>query len=190
MSEWINKIIEEKKSLLDLLETSGYLDEVEKIGKIMIDALKNGKKIMTAGNGGSAADAQHFTGEIVGRFLLDRRALAAMTLCVDPAVVTAVSNDYEYVDACARQLDAVGNEGDIFLAISTSGNSKNLLKAIEFAKEKKITVIGLLGKEGGEISKVADYSLIVPHDQTPRIQETHTLTVHLLCQMIEQEMAK
>ena len=151
----------------------------------MIETLNNGGKIILAGNGGSAADAQHFAGEIVGRFTMERKSLPAMSLCVDPSVVTCIANDYGYEEVFARQIDGMGNPGDLFVGISTSGNSENIIRAVNICKEKRITTVGLLGKNGGKLQGICDYALTVPSNSTPRIQEVHTLSVHLLCEMIE-----
>lgn len=186
MQNWISSIVEEKKELMKkLAEPNGYLEQVEEAGQWMIEALGNGNKIILAGNGGSAADAQHFAGEIVGRFTMERRALPAISLCVDPSVMTCIANDYGYDEAFARQIEGLGNKGDIFIAISTSGNSGNIIRAIEVAHKKDIKVVGYLGKDGGKIKELCDLALVVPSNSTPRIQETHTLTTHILCEMIE-----
>lgn len=187
MKDWISHIIKEKQQLLAKL-SDGYLETVQKAGIEMSVALASGAKILLAGNGGSAADAQHFAGEIVGRFTMERRSLPALSLCVDPSVMTCIGNDYGYDEVFARQLDGLGNKGDIFVAISTSGNSANLIKALAVAKEKGIKSIGFLGKGGGKMKDLCDIALVVPSDSTPRIQETHTLTVHILCELIEKEI--
>ena len=185
MQDWIKQILEEKVDLLAQLETGSYLKELELVGLKMIETLNNGGKIILAGNGGSAADAQHFAGEIVGRFTMERNSLPAMSLCVDPSVVTCIANDYGYEEVFARQIDGMGNAGDLFVGISTSGNSENIIRAINTCKKKKIATVGLLGKNGGKLQGLCDYSLTVPSNSTPRIQEVHTLSVHLLCEMIE-----
>ena len=153
----------------------------------MIKTIKAGNKLILAGNGGSAADAQHFAGEMVGRFTRERNALPAVSLCVDASVVTSIANDYGYAEVFARQLEGIGKNGDIFIPISTSGSSENLIHAVREVRKKNIKVIGLLGKDGGEMKGLCDYALVVPSDSTPRIQEIHTLSVHLLCEMIERE---
>ena len=185
MDLWIQEIIEEKKVLIDKLAAEGYFDEVSKAGNMMADALKSGHKILTAGNGGSAADAQHFTGEVVGRFLKERGPLPAITMTVDPTVMTAVANDYGYDDVIARQVDGLGVEGDCVLLISTSGNSENMIRAAKVARERGIKIIGLLGKDGGKMKEHCDVPLVVTSKMTPRIQEIHTFSVHLMCQIIE-----
>lgn len=185
MNNWITEIITEKKTILDKLEQCDYLETLNEAAKCMISSLNNGGKIILAGNGGSAADAQHFAGEIVGRFLMEREALPAISLCTDPSVVTCIANDYGYEEVFARQLSGNGKSGDVFVGISTSGNSENIIRAIKVARKKNITIVGLLGKNGGRIKDMCDYALVVPSDSTPRIQEIHTFSVHLLCEMIE-----
>lgn len=187
MKEWITEIIESKKLLLERL-LGEYLDDVEKTGDMLSSVLKGGGKILLAGNGGSAADAQHFAGEIVGRFTMERKSLPALSLCTDSSVMTCIANDYGYDEVFARQLNGLGKAGDAFIAISTSGNSENLIKALNIAKEKEIKTVGLLGRDGGKIKNLCDFPLVVPSELTPRIQETHTLTVHILCEMIEKEI--
>lgn len=188
MNSRIEQTINEKIELLNKLKMNGYRDELEKAGQLMVEALKNGNKIITAGNGGSAADAQHLAGELVGRFTMERIGLPSISLCVDPSVVTSIGNDYGYDALFARQIEALGNAGDVLIAISTSGNSKNLIKAIEAAKGKGICVIALLGKSGGSMKDMADLSLVIPSDSCPRIQEIHTMSVHILCEYIEQTL--
>ncbi len=188
MRESIKKAISEKEELLEILKQNGYFDLVEETAAVMVDALKNGNKLLIAGNGGSAADAQHFAGEIVGRFTMERRSLPAISLCVDPSVVTCIANDYGYDEVFARQIEGNGKSGDIFVAISTSGNSKNCINAIKVAKENGIKVVGFLGKDGGAMKELCDYPLVVASNVTPRIQEVHTFTLHMLCEIIEQEI--
>ena len=188
MREWIREVIEQKILILEDLEQNGYLSELESAAEEIVNALKNGNKIILAGNGGSAADAQHFAGEIVGRFKRERCAMPAVSLCSDAAVVTCIANDYGYEEVFARQLQGIGKKGDIYIAISTSGNSPNCICAAQEAQKKGIKVIGLLGKNGGKLKNMCDHALVVPADSTPRIQEIHTLSVHLLCEIIEKEM--
>lgn len=188
MQDWISAIIEDKKNLMEDLCKSGYFDLVEVAGATLTAAIKNGGKILLAGNGGSAADAQHFAGEIVGRFTIERKSLPALSLCVDPSVMTCIGNDYGYERVFARQLEGLGNKTDIFIGISTSGNSANIINAIHVAKKIGMFVIGYLGKDGGKIKDLCDIALVVPTDSTPRIQEIHTLTTHILCEMIEKEL--
>lgn len=188
MRKELEQIINDKKQLLDMLGETGYLDTIEQVTQVMVDCLCAGNKILLAGNGGSAADAQHFAGEIVGRFLMDRKALPAISLCVDPSVMTCIGNDYGYEAVFERQLSGLGNAGDVLVAISTSGNSENLIRAVETAKQKGIQTVGLLGKTGGKLKELCDYALVVPSNETPRIQEIHTFSVHLLCEYIEKRI--
>ncbi|MGN0731923.1 MAG: D-sedoheptulose 7-phosphate isomerase [Treponema sp.] len=188
MKDWVEKIFQEKSELLNQIKLSDYLEKVELAGKELVSCLQSNGKILLAGNGGSAADAQHFAGEIVGRFTMERKSLPAISLCVDPSVMTCIGNDYGYEQVFARQIEGLGNPNDIFIGISTSGNSKNIIKAIETAAKKNIKTICLLGKDGGQIKTMCDYALVVPSDCTPRIQEVHTFTVHILCQLIEKEI--
>jgi len=184
----IEEIIRGKIDILNSIQNDGYVDNVIAVSKLMEDSIKEGNKIITAGNGGSAADAQHFSGEIVGRFLKERGALASVSICVDPCVMTAIGNDYGYNNVFARQIEGIGRSGDVFLAISTSGNSQNIIDAVNVCKQKGIKTVLLSGKDGGKLKNICDYSLIVPSNETPRIQEIHTFTVHLLCEMIEKDL--
>ena len=189
MNSWIDTILQEKAQLLkEISQPQGYLPQVEAAGTKLAAILRDGHKILLAGNGGSAADAQHFAGEIVGRFTMERRPLPAISLCTDPSVVTCIANDYGYDDTFARQVEGLGSAGDVLIAISTSGNSENLCTAIRSAHEKGMTVISFLGKGGGRMKKISDIALVVPSDVTPRIQEVHTFTVHLLCEWIERAL--
>lgn len=188
MQNRINELIDAKIQLLNTLKGSEYMKTVENAADCMVNCIRNGNKIILAGNGGSAADAQHFAGEIVGRFTMERKSIPALSLCVDPSVMTCIGNDYGYDMVFARQMEGLGQAGDVFVAISTSGNSENIIKAIEAAREKGIKVVGFLGKGGGKIKDMCDYALVVPSDDTPRIQEIHTFTVHLMCEYIEEKI--
>jgi D-sedoheptulose 7-phosphate isomerase len=148
----------------------------------------NQGKILVAGNGGSAADAQHFAGELVSRFNFDRPPLSAIALTTDSSILTAIGNDYGYEDVFARQIQAHGRAGDVFIAISTSGNSPNILKAIEVAKSIGLVVIGLTGRSGGKMKDMCDVCLCAPSDSTPRIQECHLFFEHTLCACIEESL--
>ena len=187
MYDVILKTIEEKKNLLSILENTDYIQRLVEVGDVMVETLKSQHKILTAGNGGSAADAQHFTGEIVGRFLKERAALPSISLCVDPVVMTCISNDYGFEKSIARQLEGVGQPGDFFMGISTSGNSANIIEAVKSASERGIKTLVLSGRDGGQLKELCDYALIVPSDITARIQEIHTFTIHMLCQYIEEQ---
>ena len=158
---------------------------------LMVATLMNGGKILSCGNGGSAADAQHFAAELVGRFEIERQELAAVALSTDTSILTAVGNDYDFSQVFAKQVRALGNVGDVLLAISTSGNSSNVLQAIKAAHESDMHVVALTGKGGGEIAnklKESDINICVPHDRTARIQEIHLLTLHCLCDGIDAKL--
>ena len=152
---------------------------------LLIDALQNGHKILTMGNGGSAADAQHFAAEMVGRFLLERKALPAIALTTDTSILTAVGNDYGFDDVFKRQVEALALPGDVLIGLSTSGNSKNIKRALEVGKDIGAITIGLLGRDGGEIASISDFNLTVPSTETPRIQEAHLVMIHILCDLVE-----
>lgn len=156
--------------------------------EMMFSALSNGNKILACGNGGSAADAQHFAAELVGRFERERFPLPAISLATDTSILTAVANDYSYREIFSKQVQAYGQAGDILLAISTSGNSANVMAAIEAALEREMRIIALTGKGGGAIGKMltdADVHICVPADRTARIQEVHLVTIHALCDGID-----
>jgi D-sedoheptulose 7-phosphate isomerase len=153
-----------------------------------VSGYNTGKKILIAGNGGSAADAQHFAGELVSRFYFDRPALAAIALTTDTSILTAVGNDYGYESIFSRQIQALGTVGDVFIAISTSGNSLNILNALQQAKQQGLTTIGLTGRTGGKMKPLCDICLCAPSDSTPRIQECHMVLEHILCACIEEEL--
>lgn len=188
--EDINSVLVEQQNNLSSLMESDYAEKIVEISEQIIECLKNGNKILIAGNGGSASDAQHFAGEIIGRFLFDRGALAAICLNTDTSVITCVANDYSYDDVFSRQVDGLGKEGDIFIGISTSGNSKNIIKAVEIAKKKKITTISFLGKDGGILKDISDNILLIPYCSTARVQEHHIMSIHLICQIVERSMFK
>jgi len=156
--------------------------------ELLFMALSNGNKILACGNGGSAADCQHFAAELVGRFERERLPLPALALTTDTSILTAVGNDYSFNDVFAKQVQAFGQAGDVLLALSTSGNSTNVLAAVDAALERDMRIVALTGKGGGAIGKRltdADVHLCVPHDRTARIQEVHLLTIHCLCDGID-----
>ncbi|MDE7313196.1 MAG: SIS domain-containing protein [Eubacterium sp.] len=190
MNEKIYQIIEQKKQILDRMLSGGYFDTAARASLAIADCILAGNKVILAGNGGSAADAQHFAGEFIGRFLMERRALPAVSLCTDPSVMTCIGNDYGFDAVFERQLSGIGKNGDLFIAISTSGNSANLCRAAELAKRMGMQTVGLLGKDGGRLAGMCDYALVVPAEETPRIQEMHTFTVHLLCGEAEAEAVR
>jgi len=155
---------------------------------MLVETFSRGGKLLVMGNGGSAADAQHFAAEIVGRFKMERRGLPAIALSTDTSILTAVGNDYGFDDVFSRQIEALSSSGDLAIGISTSGNSPNVLKALKLAREKGCRTIGLLGKDGGTIKDVCDLALIVPTNDTPRIQEGHITIIHIVCDLLEKRM--
>lgn len=160
-------------------------DSVLEAGRMLVSALSAGKKVLAFGNGGSAADSQHFAAELVNRFRIDRPALAAIALTTDTSILTSVANDSDYESVFSRQVEALGAPGDVALAISTSGGSPNVLKAVEVARARGLKTLGLAGRDGGKLAKIADLCLTVPHGETARIQEVHALLIHLFCEMID-----
>lgn len=168
-----------------ILADSAFMQQVTHMGHLLIDCYEAGNKLLIAGNGGSAADAQHIAAEFVSRFNFDRPGLPAMALTTDTSILTAVGNDYGYDQLFRRQIEANGQKGDVFLGISTSGNSPNILQALGAARLKGITTFGLTGETGGMMRELCDYCLCVPSRDTPRIQEAHILIGHTLCAMVE-----
>ena len=156
-------------------------DSIDKI----VDALGKKKKLLVAGNGGSAADSQHFVAELVGRYNFDRSPLNALALTTDTSVLTCIGNDYSYEDIFSRQIEGLGSDGDVFFAISTSGNSPNIIKAVKTARALGISTIGLTGRNGGLMKNLCDICICVKSNSTPRIQETHLLIEHIICSMVE-----
>lgn len=171
-----------------LLDSSDYLNVVVAAAEAMTKCLRSGNKILFFGNGGSAADAQHLAAELTGRFLRERPSLSGWALTTNTSTLTAIGNDYSFDEVFARQIQGLGASGDIAFAISTSGNSQNVLKAIGSAREKKMVSIGLTGESGGKLRDQVDHCISIPSDQTPRIQEAHILTGHILCELIDEEL--
>ena len=185
----IQKEIQESMELKERVKDE-LAEKMIEVGKALAECINNGGKILLCGNGGSAADAQHFAGELVVRLTSDytRTALPAITLSSDNFILTACANDFGFEQVFSRQIEALGKPEDVLVCISTSGNSPNLIKAAQKAKEKKMKTVGLLGGDGGELKKFTDLSLIVPSHATPRIQETHICICHILCELIEKEL--
>jgi D-sedoheptulose 7-phosphate isomerase len=170
-----------------LLSNDNMLHQIDEVSNIITDAFKNGKKVLFCGNGGSAADAQHLAAEFSGRFYTDREALPAEALHVNTSYLTAVANDYSYDVVYARMVKGIGNAGDVLVGISTSGNSKNIVEAFKVAREKGMITIGLTGEKGGTMKELSDYLFNVASNDTPRIQETHILIGHIICQLVEEK---
>ena len=181
-----DKSIKAKQDARDILNAP-----ITKAIEVMAKALNDGNKILSCGNGGSAADAQHFAAELVCRFERERPALAAIALTVDTSALTAISNDYHYDEIFARQIDALAKSDDVLLAISTSGFSQNVVRAIEQAHEQGMVVVALTGRDGGQVAKLLtdnDIEIRVPSESTARIQENHLLTIHCLCDQIDETL--
>jgi D-sedoheptulose 7-phosphate isomerase len=171
-----------------MAENEELQNNIQQVVSICLEALRNGNKILFAGNGGSAADCQHLAGELVSRFHYDRPGLPAVALTTDTSILTAVGNDYGYEYLFARQIEAIANNGDVFFGISTSGRSPNILKALRTAREKGVVTVGMTGKSGGDMTPLCEHCLRIPADSTPRIQEGHILVGHIICCLIEQGM--
>jgi D-sedoheptulose 7-phosphate isomerase len=178
----IEESIEVKKATRDLA------DDIAAAARTVIDAYKSGRKVLLAGNGGSAADTQHIAAELTGRFLKERQALPAIALTTDTSILTAVANDYGFESVFSRQIEALGEKGDVLVAISTSGSSSNILKAIETAHAKNMHVIVLTGKKGASLKNKRDMVIIVPSYKTPRIQEVHITIGHIICYLVEEAL--
>ncbi|WP_281366723.1 D-sedoheptulose-7-phosphate isomerase [Paenibacillus plantarum] len=161
---------------------------IEQAARKMIEVYRNGNKIMLGGNGGSAADAQHIAGEFVSRFYFDRPGLPCIALTTDTSILTAIGNDYGYEQLFARQIQANGQSGDLFIGISTSGNSPNVIRGLEMCRAKGITTIGLTGESGGRLADLCDICIRIPSQETPRIQEAHILIGHILCAIVEESI--
>ncbi len=177
--------IKELKSLADAAEI--LYPSIYDAAYIISKAMKNNSKLMICGNGGSAADAQHMAAEFVNRFLKERKPLPAIALSTDTSILTSISNDYSFDDIFSKQVEALGEKGDVIIGISTSGNSRNVLNALKTAKNRGIFCIGLLGKDGGTIKAHCDLDITVTSESTPRIQEMHIFIIHTICQMVEDD---
>ena len=182
-----------KESILvknEILENSKIKNTINKSVDIILEALKRGNKLYFCGNGGSAADAQHLAAEFTGRFYLDRQALPAEALHCNTSYMTAVANDYSYEDVYSRMIEGVSKPGDVLIGLSTSGNSKNIIKALKVAKLNKLHTISFTGLNGGLMKNHSDYLLDIPSENTPRIQECHILIGHIICQLVEKQFFK
>ena len=186
MKDKILKAFEESIQVKEKFVDEKNVDKILEVAKVIANAFNDGKKVILFGNGGSSTDASHRTAEFLNRFKKDRPGLPAISLNTDMAVITSIANDYDFSDIFAKQLKALSAEGDIVIAISTSGNSPNILKALDVARKKRLTTIAFTGLKGDKFASKATYSFIVPSDNTPRIQETHITLGHVICQMVEE----
>jgi len=176
--------LETIEAVIDTMET-----QLQEASELAVETLKRGNKILLCGNGGSAADAQHIAAELTGRYKRERRGLAGIALTTDTSALTAIGNDYGYDRIFDRQLEALAQEGDLLIGISTSGNSANVLAALRLAKALGCTTVGFSGRDGGKMNELCDINLVVPSDNTPRIQEMHILFGHTICQIIDNELS-
>ncbi|GKU27281.1 phosphoheptose isomerase [Clostridium folliculivorans] len=184
----INQINESIEAKRKMAEDDRYVDEILKASDTLIEAFKNGNKVLICGNGGSAADAQHIVGEFVSKFRLERASLPAIALTTNTSIISAIGNDYEYNFIFQRQVEGLGKRGDVLIGISTSGNSANITRAFKQAKKMGIYTIALLGKDGGENKEFADLPIIVPSEDTPRVQESHIMIGHIICDIVEKTL--
>ena len=187
MKDRINAALRSHREVMDALQQE-LTPKIIRVASMLIDAFRGGNKLLVMGNGGSAADAQHLAGEIVGRFRLERPGLPALALSTDTSILTAVGNDYGFDEVFRRQVEAHARTGDVVIGISTSGSSPNVLSALRLAGERGCRTIGLLGKDGGSIRELVEIDLTVPGYDTPRIQEGHITIIHLLCELVEQAL--
>lgn len=187
MSNQIKKIIGESISVKnDLFKNEQLISKLDELSNIIVDAFRSGNKVLFCGNGGSAADAQHLAAEFSGRFYNDRVALPAEALHVNTSYLTAVANDYSFDVVYARLVKGIGKKGDVLVGLSTSGNSKNIVEAFKTAKEKEMITVGFTGESGGVMKELSDYLFNVPSINTPRIQESHIMLGHIICELVEQ----
>lgn len=189
MKDYIrNNIQESVDAKIRLLQDEKLCSLIENVCGLCIEAYRKGNKILVCGNGGSASDAQHMTGELVGRYKIERAGIPAISLNANTAVMTALGNDYDYDSIFSKQVKALGAAGDVLFVISTSGNSMNTVLAAKQAKAQKITTVALTGEGGGKLKELCDYTINVPSANTPRIQEMHILVIHTICGIIEKEL--
>lgn len=189
MKQTIQKHIAESAQVVNAMLVDDQLaSSIEKVAQVCIAALQNGKKLLFMGNGGSAADSQHLAGEMVSRFAFDRPGLPAFALTTDTSVLTAIGNDYGYIQLFARQVQAVGQAGDVLIGISTSGKSPNIIAALEAGKQQGLITVGMAGNQKALITTVVDHCIEIPSASTPKIQEGHIISGHILCGLIEDAM--
>lgn len=187
MKESVTKELDDHINIIKSL-SKNLSDTIVNTSKIIIDCYKNGGKVILIGNGGSASDSQHIAAEFVGKFKLDRKSLPAIALTTNTPIITALANDYGYDTVFSRQLESLANDKDVLIVISTSGNSSNILRAIDTAKSKNIKVVGMTGRNGGKLKNMVDILINIPSDDTPRIQEGHITVGHIICGLVEKEL--
>ncbi|PLX74819.1 MAG: phosphoheptose isomerase [Desulfuromonas sp.] len=187
MDEKIKSYFNRHIELFRLVEQQ-MVEDINQAATILIEALRSGRKILVMGNGGSAADAQHFSAELVGRYLKDRGAIAAIALSTDTSILTAVGNDFGFDEIFSRQVEALAGKEDVLFCISTSGNSQNIINAVKTGKKIGCRTFGLLGKDGGKLAMDVDHALIIQNSETPLVQDVHGAIIHILCGLIEDSM--
>ena len=187
MKEEIIQQLEESAKVKKLIAET-LAEKIEQAAQLLVEAFQQEKKVLVFGNGGSAGDAQHLAGELVGRFKMERQALPCIALTTDTSIITAVGNDYGYEDIFTRQVEALAQQGDVVIGISTSGNSPNVLEALRVAQAKGAKALALVGRDGGEMKDLAELSIVVPSNDTPRIQEGHITIIHILCHLVERSL--
>jgi len=191
LKETIQKILEDNLKVLEFTFSSQEsVEAIARAAKCVMDSLGAGGKVLLCGNGGSASDAQHIAGEFIGRFKLERKSYPAIALTTDSSVLTCVANDYSFEDIFKRQVEGLGKEGDVLIAISTSGNSENVIRAIDKAKELGIKTISFTGGSGGKMKGLTDCNINISSDATPFIQSGHCVAYHAMCEIVEKELAK
>lgn len=189
MNEFIKSYIKDSiKTKQLILDDEKMIDNIKNIANVIVEAYKNGNKVLIAGNGGSAADSQHIAAELVSKFFIDRPCLSAIALTVDTSILTAVGNDYGYEKIFSRQIQANGKKGDVFIGLSTSGNSQNVLEALKEANLREIITVGFVGNKPCEMDSLCDFIIKVPSLETPKIQEAHIMIAHVLCAIIEKSL--
>ncbi|MCG2721019.1 MAG: D-sedoheptulose 7-phosphate isomerase [Thermodesulfovibrionales bacterium] len=186
MRDKIKKAFEESIRVKEKFLDGKNIDRIIEVAKAIACAFNDGKKVILFGNGGSSTDASHIAAEFINRFKRERPSLPAIALNTDMAVITSIANDYDFSEIFAKQLKSLSEEGDIVMALSTSGNSPNILKAMDVAKRKKLTTVAFTGAKGEKFASRATYAFVVPSDSTPRIQETHITLGHVLCQLVDE----
>jgi len=190
ISKKINFLIDNHKKVINFLKEKNNVKKIDSLTKIFYKVLKNNGTVFWCGNGGSAADCQHLSAELVGKFKINRRPYKSISLTTDTSAITAISNDYSYEKVFSRQLEGLGTKKDLLFIFSTSGNSRNIINAMIMAKRKKMKIIALLGNNGGKCKKYTANNIIIKSNDTPRIQEAHTLIGHTICEIVERLISK
>lgn len=188
MSKTLKNIQELSNLATAIANDTKLINQIDAVSEVIIKAYREGKKTIFCGNGGSSAEAQHLAAELSGKFMLDRKAIPAEACHVNSSFVTAVSNDYDFKHVYSRYVEAFGNSGDIFIGLSTSGTSENIVKAFHSAKKKGLVTVSLTGQTGGLLNEVSDYILKIPSRSVPRVQEIHLLIGHIICEKVEQSL--